>query len=454
MSDINIKQLVRLRLRMQILENLTLAATVGVGVAVYLREEMWTYGLVGALFFLFIYKYYTRVRLRKREFLSNIVEQRTMELRFQRDQIQAESHKLEQALAALAEAQDELVRKERLASVGQLTQGLVDRILNPLNYINNFAGLSLSLVEELDTNRKADLETGALAHPEETEEALAFLKGNLDKIAKHGASTVRIVKAMEELLKDRSGNRCTVEISELCKVQLELLRKNNRDLLERYGVCTSFSGLSVPLTIQVSVDQFGKALTNILNNSLYAVVKKADGLLRAEGCNPDGLSVSASPGFSPPGSLSHAAPLPSAPVPSVPPLFASPLSEEAVRPTSHESSASQRATSPSDHTPPLSAGTTASSDSSASRYQPEIAVTLRIVADKLHICIRDNGTGIEEGIRKKVFSPFFTTKPTGEAAGTGLYLSREIVLNHKGTIEIESEKGSYTEVVLALPIYQ
>lgn len=366
MSDINIKQLVRLRLRMQILENLTLAATVGVGVAVYLHKEEWTYGLVAVLVFLFVYKYYTRVRLRKREFLSNIVEQRTMELRFQRDQIQAESHKLEQTLAALAEAQDELVRKERLASVGQLTQGLVDRILNPLNYINNFAGLSLSLVKELEDARQVDLKQGALTNPEETEEALTLLQGNLDKIAKHGASTVRIVKAMEELLKDRSGNRCAVEITELCKVSLESLRKNNRETIERYDIRTSFSGLSVPLTIQVNVDQLRKALANIFNNSLYAVVKKAE----------------------------------------------------------------------------------------MSAYQPEISVALRIAADQLQICIRDNGTGIEEGIKKKVFSPFFTTKPTGEAAGTGLYLSREIVLNHKGTIEIESEKGVYTCVILTLPIYQ
>ena len=61
--------------------------------------------------------------------------------------------------------------------------------------------------------------------------------------------------------------------------------------------------------------------------------------------------------------------------------------------------------------------------------------------------IRDNGVGIEETIKTKVFSPFFTTKPTAEAAGTGLYLSREVVLNHKGTIAIESEKDKYTLTV-------
>lgn len=382
MSDINIKQLERLRLRMQILENLTLAGTAGVGVALYFHKEEWAYGLIVALILLFIYKYYTRIHLRKREFLSNIVEQRTMELRYQRDQIQAESQKLEQALTALAEAQDELVRKERLASVGQLTQGLVDRILNPLNYINNFAGLSVTLVDDLVVIRQEDLEQGRLTDTEDSEEALTLLRSNLDKIAKHGASTVRIVKAMEELLKDRSGNRCAVEINELCKIHVELMRKNHREAIEQYHIQTSFRGLSTPLTLTVNVDQLGKAFMHIFKNSMYAVIKKAESL-SLKGENP----------------------------PIVP------------------------------------------SEATLS-YQPEITLVLRIVDDKLQMRIRDNGTGIEEGIRKKVFSPFFTTKPTGEAAGTGLYLSREVILNHKGTIEIESEKGEYTEVIISLPLYQ
>ena len=86
-------------------------------------------------------------------------------------------------------------------------------------------------------------------------------------------------------------------------------------------------------------------------------------------------------------------------------------------------------------------------------YQPSVSLVLRIQADKLQVVIRDNGVGIEETIKTKVFSPFFTTKPTAEAAGTGLYLSREVVLNHRGTIAIESEKDKYTEVTITLPIY-
>jgi len=65
--------------------------------------------------------------------------------------------------------------------------------------------------------------------------------------------------------------------------------------------------------------------------------------------------------------------------------------------------------------------------------------------------IRDNGIGIEEKILSKIFDPFFTTKTTGEAAGVGLYLSREIIQNHGGDISVQSVKDDYTEFTITLP---
>ena len=56
-----------------------------------------------------------------------------------KNEIEEKSLKLEKALKELGQAQDELVRQEKMATVGKLTQGLIDRILNPLNYINNFS---------------------------------------------------------------------------------------------------------------------------------------------------------------------------------------------------------------------------------------------------------------------------------------------------------------------------
>ena len=68
--------------------------------------------------------------------------------------------------------------------------------------------------------------------------------------------------------------------------------------------------------------------------------------------------------------------------------------------------------------------------------------------------VRDNGIGIEDNIKAKIFEPFFTTKPTAEAAGVGLYLCREVILNHQGSIIVKSEKDNFTEFMITIPIYQ
>jgi signal transduction histidine kinase len=84
-------------------------------------------------------------------------------------------------------------------------------------------------------------------------------------------------------------------------------------------------------------------------------------------------------------------------------------------------------------------------------YTPQLAVTVTTTGEKYNISIRDNGIGIEDTIIDKIFDPFFTTKTTGEAAGVGLYLSREIIQNHSGDISVQSVKNEYSEFIITLP---
>ena len=86
------------------------------------------------------------------------------------------------------------------------------------------------------------------------------------------------------------------------------------------------------------------------------------------------------------------------------------------------------------------------------RYVPEIALQVGRQQKAVDIIIRDNGIGIGSNILDKIFDPFFTTKTTSEAAGIGLYLSREIIQNHGGDIQVESVKGEYSEFTITLPI--
>jgi two-component system NtrC family sensor kinase len=64
----------------------------------------------------------------------------------------------------------------------------------------------------------------------------------------------------------------------------------------------------------------------------------------------------------------------------------------------------------------------------------------------------DNGTGIPQGVKDKIFNPFFTTKPTGEGTGLGLSMSHDIIVKqHGGSIEVATEPGLFTEFRIVLP---
>lgn len=73
--------------------------------------------------------------------------------------------------------------------------------------------------------------------------------------------------------------------------------------------------------------------------------------------------------------------------------------------------------------------------------------------DKFEIKIRDNGAGIPDEIKHKIFQPFFTTKPTGQGTGLGLSISYDIISEgHGGELTVASEEGQYTEFTLLLPL--
>jgi signal transduction histidine kinase len=85
-------------------------------------------------------------------------------------------------------------------------------------------------------------------------------------------------------------------------------------------------------------------------------------------------------------------------------------------------------------------------------YEPTIAASTRDLGDRVEIIIRDNGTGIPDEVKAKMFNPFFTTKPAGEGTGLGLSLSHDIVVKqHGGTIEVASALDAVTEFTIRLP---
>jgi signal transduction histidine kinase len=84
-------------------------------------------------------------------------------------------------------------------------------------------------------------------------------------------------------------------------------------------------------------------------------------------------------------------------------------------------------------------------------YEPTVSISTQRVNGKVEISVKDNGTGIPENIKEKIFQPFFTTKPTGQGTGLGLSLSYDIVRAHGGEISVNNKDGQGTEFVVQLP---
>lgn len=85
-------------------------------------------------------------------------------------------------------------------------------------------------------------------------------------------------------------------------------------------------------------------------------------------------------------------------------------------------------------------------------YQPSVRVSTRRINGRVEIEVKDNGSGIPEKIRDKIFQPFFTTKPSGHGTGLGLSLSYDIITKgHSGELKVDSDKKAGTIFTVSLP---
>ena len=197
-------------------------------------------------------------RLRKleedKQRLEKIVEERTEEVR--------RTHK-------------ELVKQEKMATVGKLTQGLIDRILNPLNYINNFSKLSEGLVKDVEANIEDEKEKMDADNYEDTIDVLGMLSGNLQKVSEHGQNTTRTLKAMEEMLKDRSGGMVKMDLVNLLHQNRKMVDTYYQKEIQEYKINITFDLPDTPLYVNANPELLSKTVMSLLGNSIYYVARKA-----------------------------------------------------------------------------------------------------------------------------------------------------------------------------------
>ena len=192
----------------------------------------------------------------------------------QRDKIRLEQI-VEERTAEVRSAQKALIKHEKMATIGKLTQGLIDRILNPLNYINNFSKLSEGLVKDIKANIEDEEEHMDKENYEDTMDVLDMLKGNLQKVGEHGQNTTRTLKAMEEMLKDRTGGVVTNDLCNILRQDEEMFVTYYAKQVSDHHIRTLFDYPAEPVYVNVNPELLSKVLMNLLGNSVYAVVKKA-----------------------------------------------------------------------------------------------------------------------------------------------------------------------------------
>jgi two-component system, NtrC family, sensor kinase len=181
----------------------------------------------------------------------------------------------EEALANLRRAQDRLIHAEKMASLGQLTAGIAHEIKNPLNFVNNFAALSVELLDELkaaaaeavaalDADKRADID-----------ETLAILTGNLDKIAEHGRRADNIVKSMLEHSRGVSGERRSVDISALVDEALNLAYHGARAQDQSFNITLERDYAAALKPIEVAPQEMTRVFLNLFGNGFYAATRRA-----------------------------------------------------------------------------------------------------------------------------------------------------------------------------------
>jgi signal transduction histidine kinase len=174
----------------------------------------------------------------------------------------------------LRAAQDRLIQTEKLASLGQLTAGIAHEIKNPLNFINNFSAMSVELIDELDDVLKPASLNDVMR--QEIDEIAKLLKGNLEKVVRHGKRADSIVKNMLMHSRDGSGDRRAIDINVIVEESLNLAH---------HGAHAENSGFNITLQRDLDpaaglLDLYPQEITrvflNLISNGFYAASKRKE----------------------------------------------------------------------------------------------------------------------------------------------------------------------------------
>lgn len=278
------------------------------------------------------------------------------------EELDAKNENLEHAMENLKAAQEQVIAEQKLSSLGQLTAGVAHEIKNPLNFVSNFANVSIELADEIEELMKQE-ENLDLA---EIKSILDELRTSLGKIKEHGKRADNIVRSMLEHSRSKEGEWRKTNLNALLKQYVDLSYHALRAEDNSFNAEMKEDLDPNMEEIVVIPQDICRVFLNLVTNAFQAMnekQKKVDG-----------------------------------------------------------------------------------------DYLPTLSISSRQLEDHVEFSIRDNGPGIPDDIRDKIFEPFVTTKEPGKGTGLGLSLTTDILVRHGGSVQVDTEFGHYTEMRISLPL--
>jgi signal transduction histidine kinase len=183
-----------------------------------------------------------------------------------------EKARTEKALSDLQSTQKQLVEQEKLASLGSLTAGIAHEIKNPLNFVNNFAEVSVEMAEELRDAIKAD-------RIEEAIEIIGELMENATQIAKHGKRADSIVRSMMQHARGGASDMETIHVNDFLEEYANLAWHGMRARDHGFQAEVKRDFDPEAGSLQVMPQELGRVVLNLLNNAFDAVKTQDDGFV-------------------------------------------------------------------------------------------------------------------------------------------------------------------------------
>ena len=181
---------------------------------------------------------------------------------------------LEQSLAELKTAQAQLVQREKMAFLGELTAGIAHELQNPLNFVKNFAEVSTGLVDEMSGGTRDPTGHGPARNTVLEQEILAGLKQNLRQISQHGQRATSIINGMLEHSRTGTSLRVPTDLNALVEESLRLAYQGLRTKEKSFNANLTTDLAPALAPVAVVPQDLSRVLINLFTNAFHAVQQR------------------------------------------------------------------------------------------------------------------------------------------------------------------------------------